>query len=189
MNTRETIDSKGWLHTGDVGEWTSSGTLRIIDRCKSIFKLNNGKYVAPEVVERVYLRSRWVTQIFVDGKSSESSVVAIIVPDEEHVRKHYSISFINDQVPSFSDLCKDPRLKEIIHQDLICLANVYQLPKYEIPSNIHLHPELFTQANGLATSTMKIRRPSARIYFGKEIDQLYLRINARGLKTNYFSKL
>src|ERR1700722_14144406 len=82
--TRETIDEGGWLHTGDVGEWTSNGTLRIIDRSKHIFKLNQGEYIAPERLEDVYMRSRLIGQVFVDGISTESTVVAIVVPDEEY---------------------------------------------------------------------------------------------------------
>jgi long-chain acyl-CoA synthetase len=166
--TRETIDEGGWLHTGDVGEWTSSGTLRIIDRSKHIFKLNQGEYIAPERLEDIYQRSRWVEQIFVDGISTESTVVAIVIPDREYVRQH-----LKTTATSFEDICKDEKLKEIILNDLQRLAKEYNFKYYETISNIHLHPELFSQENGLVTSTLKTRRTAARQYFQNIIQSLY----------------
>ncbi|CAF1247823.1 unnamed protein product [Rotaria sordida] len=168
--TKEVIDQDGWLHTGDVGEWTSNGALRIIDRAKHIFKLSQGKYIAPERLEDVYIRSQWVAQIFIDGISSEASVVAIVIPDEQYVRKNFQTGTTET---TFADLCKDAKLKQIILSDLIRLAEKSNLKIYETLSNIHLHPELFSHNNGFITVTFKVRRNNARKHFQSIIKSLY----------------
>ena len=168
--TREVVDADGWLHTGDVGEWTSNGALRIIDRTKHIFKLSQGKYIAPERLEDVYIRSRWIAQIFIDGTGNEERVVAIVIPDEEYIKKNFKAASTGN---IFADLCKDEKLKEIILSDLNKLAKKYKLKYYEIPVNIHVHHELFSQTNGLLTVTLKTRRANARQHFQSIIKSLY----------------
>ena len=167
QKTRETIDEGGWLHTGDVGEWASSGALRIIDRTKHIFKLNQGEYIAPERLEDIYVRSRWVAQVFVDGVTTESTVVAIVVPEEEFLRGKLSTT------QSLQELCQNEKLKDTILKDLQRLAKEAKFKYYETISSIHLHPEPFSQENGFVTSTLKTRRTAVRQHFQSTIESLY----------------
>lgn len=70
------------LYLGDIGTWLPNGTLKVIDRKKHIFKLAQGEYVAPEKIESVFSRMQLVSQCYIDGISTETFLIAIVVPDE-----------------------------------------------------------------------------------------------------------
>ena len=85
--TAEAFDAEGWFLTGDIGVIMPNGSLRIIDRCKNIFKLSQGEYIAPERVEQIMGLSPIIAQMFLYGDSLKNVCVAVIVPEEAEVRK------------------------------------------------------------------------------------------------------
>jgi len=168
--TEEVIDKDGWFHTGDVGQWNANGTLSIIDRKKNIFKLAQGEYVAAEYLEAVYLRSKFVGQIFVYGNSFKNYLVAIVVPDEEVLipfARHNNIQ--GDMVT----LCKNEIIKRAIFSDIMSVANSAKLKGFEKIKNIYLEPEPWTTENGILTPTMKVKRNVLQQRYEAVIDQLY----------------
>lgn len=78
--TENVIDSEGWFHTGDVGVLEDGKFLKITDRKKEIFKLSNGKYIAPQVIENKFKESFFIEQIMVIGEN-EKFASAIISPN------------------------------------------------------------------------------------------------------------
>ena len=77
--TAETIDSDGWLHTGDIGELLNGRYLKITDRKKEIFKTAGGKYIAPQMLENKFKESPFIEQIMVLGENRKLPA-ALIVP-------------------------------------------------------------------------------------------------------------
>lgn len=66
--TLEALEENGWLRTGDVGMLLpGSNALKIIDRKKNIFKLQQGEYVAAEKVENIYGGSGLISEVFLYG--------------------------------------------------------------------------------------------------------------------------
>ena len=164
--TAEAIDSEGWLHTGDVGAIQPNGTLKIVDRKKNIFKLNNGEYLAPERLENIYSNSPQIAQIFVHGDSDQAHAVAIVVPDQEVLAKKYPGK-------DFYDLCEQQDLKEDILNEMDAQATESQLKGFERIRVLHVHNELFSIDNNLLTPTQKLARHIARKQFAGVIEELY----------------
>lgn len=77
--TAEVIDNEGYFHTGDIGELTKNGFLRITDRKKEVFKTAGGKYVAPQTLENKFKESQYIEQIMVIGENRRFPA-ALIVP-------------------------------------------------------------------------------------------------------------
>lgn len=77
--TAESIDSEGWLHTGDVGTLVDGKFLKITDRKKEIFKISSGKYISPVAIENKLKECRYIEQCMVIG-SGQKFASAIIIP-------------------------------------------------------------------------------------------------------------
>lgn len=184
--TAEAIDPDGWLHTGDIASYNpKTGKISIIDRKKNIFKLSQGEYVAPENLEIVYVNCPWIAQIFVHGDSLKNDLVAIIVPKEDMMANYFKqkgrpVDYNNKE------------LKALIGEDLFRVAKQYRLNGYEYIKAFHLEREPFTIENDLLTPTFKLKRHQARLYYAKEIEELYNEIersSATSERENMKSKL
>eukprot|EP00057_Strongylocentrotus_purpuratus_P020871 XP_011675345.1 PREDICTED: long-chain-fatty-acid--CoA ligase 6 [Strongylocentrotus purpuratus] len=168
--TRETFDEDGWMHSGDIGKWMPNGTLKIIDRKKNIFKLQQGEYVAPEKVETIYQRSEFVAQVYVHGDSLQSFCVAIIVPDEEVLVKVGKSKGLGS---NFEQLCKKQEVNQMILNDCVKIGKEAGLNSFEQAKKLYLCWTLFSLENGLLTPTMKSKRPALRDHYKTQIDAMY----------------
>jgi len=169
--TKETVDEKGWLQSGDIGLWKTDGNLQIIDRKKNIFKLAQGEYIAVEKIENVVTQSLMIGQVFVYGDSFQSALVAIVVPDEEALDKWATDSGIG--ASSIVELCKTKELYNVILGDIQKIAKKNSLLGFETPKAIYLEPEPFTVENDLVTPTFKLKRHQLKEKYETKIVELY----------------
>lgn len=82
----------------------------------SRFKLSQGEYIVPEKIESIYIRSRYVLQVFVYGESLKSCIVAVIVPDVDVVK----CWALENNIPgTLSVLCANSEVRKIILEDML----------------------------------------------------------------------
>ncbi|PWA75162.1 long chain acyl-CoA synthetase 1 [Artemisia annua] len=89
------------------GKMLPNGSLEIIDKKKHLIKLPQGDYVALEHLEKVYGITPIIEEIWVYGNSFKSSLVAVVVPNQEQADQ-------NGHKSSFSDLFIVTQLRDYI---------------------------------------------------------------------------
>ncbi|KAG0479767.1 hypothetical protein HPP92_010625 [Vanilla planifolia] len=163
VQTKEVIDEDGWLHTGDIGLWLHGGRLKIIDRKKNIFKLAQGEYIAPEKLENVYAKCKFVSQCFIYGDSFNSCLVAVVAVDPEMLKNWAASDGI--QYESLEQLCSDPRARAAVLAEMDDVGRQAELRGFEFAKAVTLVLDPFTLENGLLTPTFKIKRAQAKSLF------------------------
>ena len=106
----------GWFGTGDVGRLDEAGHLFITDRKKDSFKLSNGKYVAPQLVESLIKQSELVNQVIVLG-AGRKQPVALIVPDWEALAGAMSTGGKPNR-EARAQLSRDPEAIKIVQKEV-----------------------------------------------------------------------
>lgn len=184
-NTAALFDEDGWLHMGDIGTWTPKGGLKIVDRCKNMFKLTQGEYIAAEKVEGIYQCSPLVQVSFLEGDSSQTFAVIVVHPDfvalrsalaNAGVKTSFKSPSANSSVTSWltdEELCSDLEIRKYVLTRLNALGRERGLKGFELAKSIHLTCKAFTIDNGLLTPTLKVARYRAREQFRQTIKDLY----------------
>src|SRR5204863_4026931 len=109
------VMNDGWFATGDVGHIDDEGHLFLTDRKKDLFKLSNGKYIAPQLIESLLKQSEFVNQVVVVG-SSRKFPAALIVPDWE-ARKSGSGAAGDDAGVAHAEISRLPPAAKLVQKD------------------------------------------------------------------------
>ncbi|WP_082940347.1 FadD3 family acyl-CoA ligase [Mycolicibacterium peregrinum] len=123
--TAEAIDPDGWLHTGDLGEFTESGRLRIVGRKKDMF-IVGGFNAYPAEIEGFLLEHPAIAQVAVIG-----------VADER----------MGQVGKAFVVLRDEPAVSPVVAEDLIAWSRE-RMAGYKVPRYVEFLDELPLNATG-----------------------------------------
>jgi len=166
--TAEVIDSEDWFHTGDIGVLEEGKFLRITDRKKEIFKLSNGKYVAPQSLENKLKESFFVEQVMVLGENQKFAS-ALISPNFSFLHNWCSLHKINYRDNKELITLKPvlDRFQKEVNEINKTLGVAEQVKRFKLVT------EEWTPSSGELSPTLKLKRRIIFERYQELVDQFY----------------
>jgi long-chain acyl-CoA synthetase len=124
--TKEIIDEKGWMHTGDLGVMDKDGNIFIKGRSKSMILGSSGKNIHPEEIESVINNQDYITESLVVPE--DNKLIGLIYPDYEMMKR---------------DKISEDKLIAILDETRKAVNE--RLPDFMAVSKFRIHPEEFAK--------------------------------------------
>lgn len=162
------VFTDGWFHTGDIGEITADGLLKITDRKKDLIKTSGGKYVAPQSIEVKFKAAcPYASNIVVHG-DGRNFVSALVTLDEPAITTWAQENGVSG---SYAEIVSNPKTKEMV-QGYIDEVNT-QLPRWETVKRFEILPQDLTIESGELTPSLKVKRKVVEQKYTDVLDGFY----------------
>ncbi|WP_326594843.1 AMP-dependent synthetase/ligase [Streptomyces brevispora] len=167
--TAEVLEADGWFHTGDIGELSVDGYLRITDRKKDLIKTSGGKYIAPAEVEGQFKAvCPFVSNILVHG-ADRNFCTALIALDEPTILGWAAENGMGGK--SYADVVASPRTVELIDGYVKRLNEGLQ--RWQTIKKFRLLPRDLDIEHGEVTPSLKLKRPVVERAYKNLIEDMY----------------
>ena len=158
----------GYLRTGDIGVFNKDGFLRITGRIKQQFKLLNGKYVMPALIEEKMCLDPLCDFAFVTGNNREFTVCLLNLNYDNVINY-----FTTRQIMVAADRESLANDQNVIELGANIIRTIDQIKSYERPKHFHILFESWNIENGILTPSMKLKRTSVEEKYAHIIGNLY----------------
>ncbi|WP_370412749.1 long-chain fatty acid--CoA ligase [Streptomyces fradiae] len=167
--TAEVLESDGWFHTGDIGELSADGYLRITDRKKDLFKTSGGKYIAPTEIEGQFKAvCPFVSNIVVLG-ADRNYCSALIALDEPAILGWAAEHDLAGK--SYAEVVASPQVEQLIEGYVTRLNEGLQ--RWQTIKKFRLLPRDLDVEHGELTPSLKMKRPVVERTYQHLIDEMY----------------
>ncbi|KUL68583.1 MULTISPECIES: long-chain fatty acid--CoA ligase [unclassified Streptomyces] len=167
--TAEVLEADGWFHTGDIGELSPDGYLRITDRKKDLIKTSGGKYIAPAEVEGQFKAvCPYVSNILVHG-ADRNFCTALIALDEIALQAW----------AEENGLAGKPYAEIVAAPQTVAMVDAYVqqlnagLQKWQTIKKFRLLPRDLDVEHGEITPSLKLKRPVVEREYKDLIEEMY----------------
>ncbi len=167
--TQEVLESDGWLHTGDIGELSADGYLRITDRKKDLIKTSGGKYIAPAEVEGQFKAvCPFVSNILVHG-ADRNFCTALIALDEPTILGWAEENGLGGK--PYAEVVATQQVQQLIDGYVQRLNEGLQ--RWQTIKKFRLLPRDLDIEHGELTPSLKLKRPVVEREYRDLIEDMY----------------
>jgi len=167
--TAEVLEPDGWFHTGDIGELSNDGYLRITDRKKDLFKTSGGKYIAPTEIEGSFKAvCPFVSNILVHG-ADRNYCTALIALDEAALLGWAKENGLEGK--SYAEVVAAPATVEMV-DGYVQQLNA-GLQRWQTIKKFRLLPRDLDIEHGEITPSLKLKRPVVEREYKHLIEEMY----------------
>jgi long-chain acyl-CoA synthetase len=124
--TKDIIDDKGWMHTGDLGIIDKEGNIFIKGRSKTMILGPSGKNIFPDEIEAIINNMDYIAESLVIAE--DNKLIGLIFPDYEMMKRD---NISEEQLITILDKTK----KEVNEK----------IPEFMAVSKFRIHPEEFAK--------------------------------------------
>jgi long-chain acyl-CoA synthetase len=168
--TESVFDKEGWFRTGDIGYLEKGKFLMVTDRKKEIFKLSNGKFIAPQLIENKLKESAYIDQVMVVGEH-EKFASALISPNFSQLNDWCGKN--NITFSSKEEVIKLPSLLEIFNEEVRKLNKGLNGPEKIL--RYRLVPDEWSPATGELSPTLKLKRSFISEKYKPLLQEVYVK--------------
>lgn len=153
----EVFTADGYFCTGDQGEYSADGQLKITGRLKELFKTGKGKYVAPAPIENKLNAHPMIESSMVSGVGQAASYALVVLAEDVRPK------------------LKDPAFKAEVTEQMTTLLNETNkgLADYEQMKMVVIANEPWSIDNGCLTPTLKIKRAKIEAMVEPQVDKWF----------------
>jgi long-chain acyl-CoA synthetase len=166
--TAESVDSDGWVHTGDLASIDDEGYVRIIGRKKEIMINSAGKNMSPLEIEGALKASSALIDHAAAVGDGRRYVTAVIALDGARLQEFATTHSLSG---THAELARHPLVTREIDQ-AVARANEH-LPRVEHVRKWYVAPDEWLPGGGEVTASMKLIRTAVLSRYCSEIEAQY----------------
>ncbi len=168
VDTAETFDAEGWLHSGDLARIDEDGFVWIVGRKKEIIITAGGKNIAPAKLETILGNHPLISKACMVGDGRKFLAMIIALDHEEAPAWAEANGLVYEDLAAFSRLPEvAAEVERALTEANLTVSSVEQVKKWVVV------PDEWTPDSGEVTPSLKLKRKIVLEKYADEIDGLY----------------